>query len=213
MALSSLTPSDRREGLSVREREVLAGIHHAERRCEWIAARRLAKALLNRGGLLDADDSTISILPDDDFETHRPRVWRGTARLDGLDVSLAAASGWVAAALAVEARVGIDLVAPRETSADRLRPWLSDDERQTLAAESLHPVELWAMKEAAFKATSGEGDRFRPTELPVLCDRGWRCGGCAVLLVPLGRLTLALATDDPQLFRDPQRLLFERRRV
>ena len=208
-ALPASLPQD--DDLSEPERVALARLQHPGRREEWVAARRLTKHLVARAELLDEVlPRSLSVLPVGGGG--RPRLWIDGTPSTTLDVSLAATGGWVAAALAVQARVGLDLVAPREIPRGRLERYLSADERTLLTSESLRPAELWAMKEAAFKATS-TGEPFRPTTLPIESDRGWRCGGCAVLLIPLGQLTLALATPDRDLLRDPQRLFFERRRV
>ena len=200
-------------GLSLAERDAIMPIRHLQRRREFIAARRLAKSLLARHELL-ADHppaERITILPHTGGPSQRPCI-TVDREPQPLDISITHASGWVAVAIATEHRIGIDLVAPREVRADRLAAWMTPAERELAAVESLHLAELWAMKEAAYKATN-ENEPFRPADFPVVADRGWTCGGCSILLLPMGRLTLALATADPALFRDPTKFYFERRRV
>lgn len=200
-------------GLSAAERRVLAALNHPQRRQEWIAARRLAKSLARRTPIVGDDiaDEALSLLPVDPTQSLRPRLLIGGS-VAPVDVSLTHAGGWVAAAVSLGDRIGIDLVAPRDVPDRRLRPWLQPAERQLAREESLRFAELWAMKEAAYKATN-ENEPFRPADFPVVADRGWTCGGCSILLLPMGRLTLALATADPALFRDPTKFYFERRRV
>ena len=217
MSLRLSDAADPPAGLSTREVAALRRLRHAARRDEWIAARRLAKHLARRGGLI-ADwhpDEAVSVLPSDPERSARPRLFLASGsepatELD-VDVSIAHAAGWVAVTLSRDVRVGVDLVQPSDVRESRLVPWMSRSELALARDESLHLAELWAMKEAAFKATSS-GNPFRPTEFPVVADRGWRCGPCAILMQPLGRLTLALASPDASAFRSGQ-LLLERRRV
>ena len=209
----------RQTGLSDRERLRLGRFRHPGRRDEFVAARRLAKSLLRRAGVIGGQtpDQTISILPA--AGSSRPRLWVGHHQR-GAEVSLShlggpsgqAPGGWVAAAVSTGPRVGIDLAWRDETASERLRPWFSIAERQLADAESLLLTDLWAMKEAAFKATSGT-EPFRPDDFPVTADYGWAAGPCRVLLQPLDGLSLAIASPEAGLLRDRSRLWVDRRRI
>ena len=206
-------------GLSDRERLRLSRYRHPGRREEFVAARRLAKTLLRQAGVVGSrtSDETISILPADGSD--RPRLWVGHQRRDA-EVTLShlsgpdgqAIGGWVAAAVSIGARVGVDLAWQDPVASDRLRPWFTADEQQLAVAESLLLTDLWAMKEAAFKAASG-CDPFRPGDFPVEASYGWTAGPCRVVLQPVGGLSLAVASPDASLLRDRDRLWVDRRRI
>ena len=221
------TDADTLDGLSVAERIVLERLRHPQRRREFLAARRLTKALARRHGFVPETvrDCDLSVLPAPGEASRRPRLMvhltvddsttdsaSGSHALSGqivpVDVSISHAGQRVAVALARGSRVGVDLVAPKDVRDDRLAPWLTHAERNVAVVESLRLSELWAMKEAAFKATSTD-QPFRPGDFPVTADLGWQCGGCRVVIQPLGRLTLAVATPDRTLLHDPPRLFLE----
>ena len=164
-------------GLSDRERLRLSRFRHPGRRAEFVASRRLAKALLRSSGQVkpQTPDEAISILPKG-TGSQRPRVWVGHQRRE-IDLSLshmgadAGGPGWVAVAISAGPRIGIDLVRPNAAASERLAVWFTDDERRLANDESLTLVDLWAMKEAAFKATS-EQQPFRPADFPIAADKG-----------------------------------------
>ena len=201
------------ELLSPEEQAAAGRFRHAQRRREWIAARALAKELLKEAGLVPADAALrrVSILPRDSAASLRPRPTLDGRPLPG-DLSLSHAGGWVAVALSAGPRVGVDIVQPGEVRDDRLAVWLSHTERHLAGEEGLRLSELWAMKEAAYKATS-EGQPFRPADFPVAAERGWTCGACSVVLQPAGTISLALASPDRELLRDRERLRVRRRRL
>lgn len=199
-------------GLSHRERLRLSRLRHPGRRLEFADARRLAKRLLRRVGVVNdcVRDEAISILPTVG-PSERPRLWVGHVERP-TDVSLAHSSGWVAAAVRVDGRVGVDLVVPSEVRPHRLAAWFSPAEHRLALEESLTLADLWAMKEAAFKATS-ELAPFRPGDYPVEADRGWTAGGCPVRLEVAEGLTIAVAAPNRDALRDASRVCVERMRI
>ena len=200
--------------LTAAERAIAATYRHAQRRDEWVIARLLAKDLLRERLCDRIDDQDVSILPD--RVTGRPQLI-GTepelhTRLQPLDISITHAGRHVAVAIASDERVGVDLVRPGDIQSDRLRPWFTPAEQTIAETESLTLADLWAMKEAAYKATSGQRP-FRPADYPVTAERGWTCGHCGVLLQLVGELTIAIACPDRTLLREADRLWFARRRL
>ena len=169
------------ELLSSRERERWGGIRHPRRRDEFLSARLLVKYLwssraepwpaagaarqLSREAIRAFLDSTLGsraarrrcrwlqLLPG---ASGAPELaWRGRS-LPSLSVSLTHTGGWVAVALALAARVGVDLekIEPRSESFATL---FTPAQRAWCGAQVQVPAEVsftlvWALREAAFKA-------------------------------------------------------------
>jgi len=163
VAFAILNPAERDEWLAMR------GV--STRRIEWLLGRACVKDALRRH-LLEQHQQNwaatdIPIWTDDSGKPHAIGAWQDRTR-ETVDISIAHTSGMVAAAIAVNGRIGIDL--------ERLGRDLTDDfsrsvftpEEQELAAQSgegpntlLH---FWCAKEALAKAL-GTGIRYSPSDL------------------------------------------------
>ncbi len=166
--------------LTPRERQVYGGLRRPERRCEWLAARILAKRLVGerfRRRLAPIPPARIEI----DSGDGRTRRQRPQILVDGrpLDwrLSIAHSGRSLLVALIDSGRpgVGVDLLAPVDCGRGFAEMWFTPVERRWLAVEpQLWPV-AWAIKEAAYKATN-RGEAFRPRAFEVLpeCRRRLR---------------------------------------
>ena len=163
VAFASLNPAERDEWLSMR------GV--SSRRIEWLLGRACVKDALRRH-LLEQHQQNwaatdIPIWTDDSGKPHALGAWQDRTR-ETVDISIAHTAGLVAAAIAVNGRIGIDL--------ERLGRDLTDDfsrsvftpEEQELAAQSGEGpntlLRFWCAKEALAKAL-GTGIRYNPSDL------------------------------------------------
>ena len=163
VAFAILNPAERDEWLAMR------GV--STRRIEWLLGRACVKDALRRH-LLEQHQQNwaatdIPIWTDDSGKPHALGAWQDRTR-ETVDISIAHTSGLVAAAIAVNGRIGIDL--------ERLGRDLTDDfsrsvftpEEQELAAQSGEGqntlLRFWCAKEALAKAL-GTGIRYNPNDL------------------------------------------------
>jgi len=169
--------------LAPRERQVYGGLRRPERRCEWLAARILAKRLVG-----ERFQPTPAPIPPARIEIDsgdgRTRRQRPQILVDGrpLDwrLSIAHSGRSLLVALVDSGRpgVGVDLLGPVDCGRGFAELWFTPLERRWLAVEPrLWPV-AWAIKEAAYKATN-RGEAFRPRAFEVLPAPG---GGFACAL-------------------------------
>jgi len=163
VAFAILNPAERDEWLSMR------GV--ATRRIEWLLGRACVKDTLRRHLLEQHQQNCaatdIPVWTDDSGKPHAIGAWQDRTR-ETVDISIAHTSGLIAAAIAVNGRIGIDL--------ERLGRDLTDDfsrsvftpEEQELAAQSgdghATLLRFWCAKEALAKAL-GTGIRYSPSDL------------------------------------------------
>lgn len=153
--------------LTAAEREELARLRDDRRREQWLAGRWAAKRLVQRtlGGRYIHDVEVFS--RDAEGQRVRPR-----ARVDGRPsdrrLSIAHSSRAALAAIATDDRltVGVDLVEQGELPAAFAAAWYDESERAWIAAGRFRAVEVWAIKEAAYKALQ-EGEAFAPRQVVV----------------------------------------------
>jgi phosphopantetheinyl transferase/malonyl CoA-acyl carrier protein transacylase len=191
VAFAVLNNAERDEFLAMR------GV--ATRRIEWLLGRACVKEALRRH-LLERHQqhwaaTDIPIWSDDSGKPHALGAWQDRTR-ESVDISIAHTSGLVAAAIAVNGRIGIDL--------ERLGRDMTDDfsrsvftlEEQELAAQSGEgPTTLlrfWCAKEALAKAL-GTGIRYSPSDLHV-----------RTMDASTGRLELEIAGQWLDVFRPLQ---------
>jgi phosphopantetheine--protein transferase-like protein len=163
VAFAVLNPAERAEWLDMR------GV--ATRRIEWLLGRACVKDALRRY-LLEQHQQNwaatdIPIWTDDSGKPHALGMWRDRTR-ETVDISIAHTSGVVAAAIAVNGRIGIDLErADRDLTDDFSRSVFTPEE-QELAAQSGESqttlMRCWCAKEALAKAL-GTGIRYSPSDL------------------------------------------------
>jgi phosphopantetheinyl transferase len=175
-------PTDRQaaaDWLSPAEHAAWLAMRSLDRQATWLAGRVLAKQLV-AACLKDRDGQCTTISP---TEIHiesrspekrlgaRPRVFVSGQELDW-GLSVAHSGRGVLVAVALDARVGVDLVSSAECRAASLAWCFSSAERRWLATLPAHgrgAERLWAMKEAIFKAChAGEG--FAPQRIEIVPD-------------------------------------------
>jgi len=168
----------------------------SSRRIEWLLGRACVKDALRRYLMEQHQQhwaaTDIPIWTDDSGKPHALGAWQDRTR-ETVDISIAHTTGLVAAAIAVNGRIGIDL--------ERLGRDLSDDfsrsvftsEEQELAAQSGEGhaalMRFWCGKEALAKAL-GTGIRYSPSDLRV-----------RAIDIGTGRLELELAGQWLDAFR------------
>ncbi len=160
--------------LSAAEREEWLTMKGAPgRRVEWLLGRTAAKDCVRRY-LLDHHQqrwgaSDIPIWADDSGKPHPHGVWREQAPVF-IDLSIAHTPGLVAAAIAANARIGIDVERiGRDLSEDFTRGVFTPEEHELAADSGEGPVAIlrfWCAKEALSKAL-GTGIRYSPSDLRV----------------------------------------------
>jgi malonyl CoA-acyl carrier protein transacylase/phosphopantetheinyl transferase len=187
-AFALLGPAERDEWLAMRGA--------AGRRVEWLLGRACVKDAIRRH-LADTHQqrwaaADIAIWTDDSGKPHAHGPWLDRTG-EAVDVSIAHTTGLVAAAIAVNGRIGIDLEkVGRDLSEDFTRSVFAPDEQELAARSGEGPLALlrfWCAKEALAKAL-GTGIRYSPSDLRV---RGHRPDE--------GRLDLELAGQWRDAFR------------
>ena len=107
---------------------------------DWSASRLTARAAIT---VLTSGERSGPILPGSD----------GLPTADGVELSLSHSHSWVAAAVArAGVAIGVDVQQPDE-GIEPLIPRVSNQAEEPLAS----PIRHWCLKDAAFKATRGEG--------------------------------------------------------
>jgi phosphopantetheinyl transferase/malonyl CoA-acyl carrier protein transacylase len=165
IAFAVLNNAERDEFLAMR------GV--ATRRIEWLLGRVCVKEALRRH-LLERHQQQwaspdIPIWSDDSGKPNALGAWQDRTR-ESVDISIAHTSGLVAAAIAVNGRIGIDLECLGRDMTDDFSRSVFTLEEQELAAQSGEgPTTLlrfWCAKEALSKAL-GTGIRYSPSDLHV----------------------------------------------
>lgn len=165
VAFALLNRAERDEWLSMRGT--------ASRRIEWLLGRACVKDAI-RKHLLEQHGQTwaaadIPIWTDDSGKPHAHGPWQDRNE-ENIDISIAHTSGLVAAAIAVNGRIGIDLERiGRDLSDDFSRSVFTTEEQDLAAASGEGPTALlrfWCAKEALAKAL-GTGIRYNPSDLRV----------------------------------------------
>ncbi len=165
VAFALLNPAERDEWLAMR------GI--STRRIEWLLGRACVKDALRRHLIEQHQQhwaaTDIPIWTDDSGKPHALGAWQDRAR-ETVDISIAHTSGLVAAAIAVNGRIGIDLERiGRDLTDDFSRSVFTLDEQELAAQSGDGPATLlrfWCGKEALAKAL-GTGIRYSPSDLRV----------------------------------------------
>lgn len=183
--------------LAAEERRRFDRLSHPRRREDWLCGRFLAKravweSLLEQRLRVAAIDnaaapfatvtsgghSGLQGLQDLQIHSHdelgrgvRPRLWL-KGRLQPWDLSISHCDSSVAVAFAsrVDLAVGIDLLlVPRAGRSQSLDFWMTPSERRWTTGQGVPhaSLQLWALKEAAYKAMNG-GEKFRPRRFEVV---------------------------------------------
>lgn len=168
--------------LSPAECQAWQNMRSAARRTTWLAGRIVAKRLLRERFA----ETNRHCLPPAPAEIHiestggqRPSIVISGRPL-GWALSIAHTARGVLVATSIEPGVilGVDLVCSVGQSAERLAWCFTPAERRWLAEQPAHrrmPEQLWAMKEALYKACQ-QGEGFAPRQIEVVpgCDPDYR---------------------------------------
>ncbi len=160
--------------LNAAEREEWLSMKGAPgRRVEWLLGRTAAKDCVRRY-LLDCHQqrwsaADIPIWADDSGKPHPHGAWQDRTPLF-IDLSIAHTPGLIAAAIAANARIGIDVErVSRDLSEDLTRGVFTPEEHELAARSGEGPIAIlrfWCAKEALSKAL-GTGIRYSPSDLRV----------------------------------------------
>ena len=166
LACAVLNQAERDEWLAMR------GI--ATRRIEWLLGRACVKEALRRH-LLEKHQqrwasADIAIWTDDSGKPHAHGPWMNHIRQETVDISIAHTPGMIAAAIAVNGRIGIDIErVGRDLSEDFTESVFTAEEHDLAARSGEGPLTMlrfWCGKEALAKAL-GTGLRYNPSDLRV----------------------------------------------
>jgi phosphopantetheinyl transferase len=165
--------------LSPAERRAWHRMGSHERRATWLAGRIVAKRLLGECLAEQNDHPGTPVPAEIHIETRsadaghgqRPCIFVQDRSLDWA-LSIAHTVRGVLAAVATEPGVtlGVDLVCYQDRPARRLEWCFTAAERRWLAAGPAHrrlPEQIWAMKEALYKACQ-QGEGFAPGQIEVV---------------------------------------------
>jgi 4'-phosphopantetheinyl transferase len=142
-----------------------------ERRATWLAGRMLAKRLLGER-LAAPAEIHIESRASDGQHGERPVAFVAGRPVDWA-LSIAHSERGVLVAISRErgVRLGVDLVG-RAATRGRLDWTFTEAERRRLADGSRLPEQLWAMKEALYKACQ-QGEGFMPARIEVVGEAGY----------------------------------------
>lgn len=165
LAMTVLSPSERDEWYEMRGA--------APRRLEWLLGRTTAKEAVRRHLAVRKGDkwaaADITIWPDDSGKPHPLGPWRGE-RAGSLDLTIAHTASLVIAAVAENARLGIDIERMGRDLSEEFTRGVFTIEEQELATRYSDPpsamLRFWCAKEAVSKAL-GTGIRYSPTDLRI----------------------------------------------
>jgi phosphopantetheinyl transferase len=184
--------------LTDRELSELDRWRHPARRQAWLRGRWLMKRLMI-AELHHLNYRDVEILAD--RQERRPRVFHcGELQVWPLSISHTDAGVLAAISWRPETAVGVDLVSLEPLPRGFSRLWFSAAERQS----HLGPNEIWAMKEAIYKACN-RGEPFDPRTIEVTPDRyryrnhvlpnceviAWTVDGHAAAFVIVDTITVA----------------------
>jgi phosphopantetheinyl transferase len=173
-------PTDRQaaaDWLSPLEHAAWLAMRSTVRQTTWLAGRVVAKQLTAACLSERSDRRAITSPTEIHIESRSPTQRLGarptvlvSGRKLNWGLSIAHSRRGVLVAVAVDANVGVDLVASDECRAESLGWCFSSGERRWLATLPTHgrgAERLWAMKEAVFKAChAGEG--FAPQRIEIV---------------------------------------------
>lgn len=165
LAFTVLNASEREEWLTMKGTP--------SRRVEWLLGRAAAKDCVRRYLLEHHQQrwgaSDIPIWADDSGKPHPHGIWQEQAPVF-VDLSIAHTPGLVTAAIAANARIGIDVErVGRDLSEDFTRGVFTPEEHELAADSGEGPIAIlrfWCAKEALSKAL-GTGIRYSPSDLRV----------------------------------------------
>lgn len=158
--------------LSDAECAELAQLRHPERREAWLAGRLLSKQLIAaESGTAESDGRSIEVRSRDVHgKGTRPTISiGGSLREDwSLSISHSDTAVFVVLSTAANLSVGIDLAPMTTYPSGFLKVWFTPREQQQVrTAGSRRAAEVWAVKEAVYKA-SNRGETFAPRRIEVL---------------------------------------------
>jgi malonyl CoA-acyl carrier protein transacylase/phosphopantetheinyl transferase len=165
LAFTVLSPSERDDWIGMKGA--------AARRIEWLLGRVAAKDAVRRYLLqhhrMPCAAADIPVWADDSGKPHPHGAWRDQVPCS-LDLSIAHTPGLIVAAVAANARIGIDLERiGRDLSEDFTQGVFTADEHELAARSGEGPTTIlrfWCAKEALSKAL-GTGIRYSPSDLRV----------------------------------------------
>lgn len=165
LAFTVLSPSERDEWIDMKGA--------ATRRIEWLLGRVAAKDAVRRYLLMHHQmlcaAADIPVWADDSGKPHPHGAWRDQVPVN-LDLSIAHTPGLIIAAVAANARIGIDLERiGRDLSEDFTQGVFTTEEHEIAAHSGDGPTTMlrfWCAKEALSKAL-GTGIRYSPSDLHV----------------------------------------------
>lgn len=161
--------------LSFKEREEWLEMQGAtNRKVEWLFGRIAAKESLRRylSNFMQArwTSADIDIWPDDSGKPHPLGTWSQQSTTY-LDLSIAHTSKLIVAAVAANARLGIDIEMTNRGLSDEFTKGVFNDSELELAANTgegpIAVLRLWCAKEAISKAL-GVGIRYSPKDLQII---------------------------------------------
>ena len=163
--------------LTVAEQFELMQVKSPVRRRAYCSARSAAKSLLN--SLTGSELSQLEILSrDEQGKPTRPRVCVAGGRSDWqLSFSHKGEHVLIVATSQPDIRLGCDLEFEAALSPGFRQLWLTSDERAWLEThKDFTATQIWASKEATFKATN-DGHKFLPRRFHVhpAVSAPWRC--------------------------------------
>jgi malonyl CoA-acyl carrier protein transacylase/phosphopantetheinyl transferase len=165
LAFAVLSPSEREDWIGMKG--------SASRRIEWLLGRVAAKDAVRRYLRLHhhmaCAAADIPVWADDSGKPHPHGAWRDQVSIN-LDLSIAHTPDLVVAAVAANARIGIDLErVGRDLSEDFTQGVFTAEEHELAARSGEGPTAIlrfWCAKEALSKAL-GTGIRYSPSDLRV----------------------------------------------
>ncbi len=155
--------------LSGEERERFRSIRDSQTAATWLLGRLLAKTQIlriNSYAEMTWQDLTIQSRNEENRPI-RPIVWHSQQPL-ALSLTLSHIDRSVLVAVVDDEQIslGVDLVAPSAVKPSVQRTWFTDREQQFASQSATVAGQIWAAKEAAYKALQ-RGEPFRPFRLEV----------------------------------------------
>lgn len=165
------------ERLSEQELERFREISNPQAASNWLLGRLLAKSLIfrtKRYETLQWKDVTIQSRNAAN-QSVRPTAWCSQQPLSlSLALSHFNCSALVAISDEERIRLGVDLVAPEAVRPSVQRTWFTECERQFARQSDDAAAQIWAAKEAAYKAMH-RGEPFQPLQFEVTPTSRRRC--------------------------------------
>ncbi|WP_144995643.1 4'-phosphopantetheinyl transferase family protein [Polystyrenella longa] len=193
--------TDLEELLSPAESAELAPLRAEHRRTTWLAGRKLLRLLLLKER--NIDPAAISIQTRNaSGQGIRPQISQDGNILPGC-FSLSHSDHHIAAAWTENTgeTVGIDLITPGNIT-PRQFDWAMNDSEKQLVQSQTNPQkaasEIWAFKEATYKAANQNIEGFNPQQITVQQDEtgSWSAIYCDEDLRQWGEWTLQNVDDD-----------------